>query len=333
MPIRRALLRSLIVVACMAAAGSAFGFDKITIVVNGIERQNTLPVALTQQLGYFKEQGLDVELQSDATGVDAETEMLTGAAQGVVGFYDHCVDLQSKGKLVESVVQFGQTPGEVVLVSTRHPEIKSAADLKGREVGVTALGSSTEFLLSYLAAKNGLKRDEYAPVPVGLGKTFISAMQQDRIQAGMATEPTISQMLTSGEARILVDMRTLEGTRAALGGTYPAASLYMPTAWVDAHKDETQRLVNAFVRALHYIASHSAEEIADRMPKDYYAGDKDRYVKALAGGKATFTADGRMPEGGPQTVLAVLGRFSKELQGKTIDLSRTYTSAFVDNVK
>ena len=46
-----------------------------------------------------------------------------------------------------------------------------------------------------------------------------------------------------------------------------------------------------------------------------------------------FTADGVMPQGGPETVLAVLSGFSKNLQGKTIDLSKTYTSEFVKAVK
>jgi NitT/TauT family transport system substrate-binding protein len=333
MPIKRALLWSLTLSACVVAAGSAFAADKITIVVGGVEKQIYLPAKLAEELGYFRDEGLDVEVLSDTAGVDAETEMLAGAVQGVVGFYDHCVDLQSKGKFVESVVQFSQAPGEVELVSTKHPEIKSAADFKGRELGVTALGSSTNFLTAYLAVENGVKVSDFTPVPVGAGNTFIAAMQQDKIQAGMTTEPTISQMLANGQARILIDMRTLEGTKAALGGTYPAASLYMPTGWVDKHKDDTQKLANALVKTLRYIASHSAAEIADKMPKDYYAGNKDMYVKALADGKAMFTTDGKMPEGGPQTVLAVLAGFSKGMQGKTVDLAKTYTSEFVDNVK
>ncbi len=46
-----------------------------------------------------------------------------------------------------------------------------------------------------------------------------------------------------------------------------------------------------------------------------------------------FTPDGKMPEDGPQTVLAVLSDFSKGMQGKTIDLAKTYTTEFVDNVE
>ena len=218
--------------ASVLAGSAALAADKVTIIVGGYEKQIYLPAKLTERLGYFKEEGLDVELLNEAAGVDAENEMLAGAVQGVVGFYDHCVDLQAKGKFVESVVQFSQAPGEVELVSNKYPDVKSMADLKGKNLGVTGLGSSTNFLSQYLMMKSGVQLADFTSVPVGAGATFIAAMQQDKIQAGMTTEPTISRLLKTGEARILVDMRTIEKTKAALGGTYPAASLYMPTAWV-----------------------------------------------------------------------------------------------------
>ena len=324
---------SLVIAAGSLGVTAAHAADKISIMVGGYEKQIYLPAKLAESLGYFKDEGLDVELLNEAAGVDAENQLLAGAVQGVVGFYDHCVDLQAKGKFVESVVQFSQAPGEVELVSSKHPEIKSPADFKGMSLGVTGLGSSTNFLTEYLAVKNGVKLGEFTSVPVGAGNTFIAAMQQDKIQAGMTTEPTISRLLKTGEAKVLVDMRTLEGTKAALGGTYPAASLYMQTDWVEAHKDTVQKLANAFVKTLKFINTHNGAEIAEKMPKDYYVGDKEGYVKALDAGKAMFTADGVMPDGGPETVLTVLSAFKKELQGKQIDLSKTYTTEFVKNVK
>jgi NitT/TauT family transport system substrate-binding protein len=338
MPSVRALLNSAAFIAAIAFGGlsitaPALADGKVSIMVGGYEKQIYLPAKLAESLGYFKDEGLDVELLNEPAGVDAENEMLAGAVQGVVGFYDHSIDLQAKGKFVESVVQFSQAPGEVEMVSTKHPEIKSAADFKGKNLGVTGLGSSTNFLTQYLAVKNGVKLGDFTSVPVGAGNTFIAAMQQDKIQAGMTTEPTITRLIKAGDATPLIDMRTMDGTKAALGGTYPAASLYMQTAWVEANKDTVQKLANAFVKTLKFINTHSAEEIAAKMPKDFYVGDPDGYVKALAAGKAMFTPDGVMPADGPKTVLAVLSAFKKDLQGKEIDLSKTYTTEFVKNAK
>src|ERR1022692_3452383 len=132
---------------------SAFAADKVSIIVGGYEKIIYLPAKLTERLGYFKDEGLDVELLNESAGVDAENEMLAGAVEGVVGFYDHCVDLQTKGKYIESVVQLAHAPGEVELVSTKYPQVKGMADLKGKTLGVTGLGSSTNFLTQFLMVK------------------------------------------------------------------------------------------------------------------------------------------------------------------------------------
>ncbi|HWW05234.1 ABC transporter substrate-binding protein [Collimonas sp.] len=323
-------------VAGVFGASQAMAADsgKITIMVGGITKMIYLPAKLTEQLGYFKEEGLDVELQSQPAGVDAENELLAGAVQAVVGFYDHSIDLQSKGKEVTAITVFGQVPGEVEVVSTKAAAtIKSMADVKGKTLGVTGLGSSTNFLTQYLAAKNGITSNQYSVLPVGADNTFIVAIKQGRIDAGMTTEPTVSQLLKTGEASVLVDMRTVEGTVKALGGLYPASSLYVQRPWLNTHKAEATKLARAFVKTLKFINTHSAAEIADKMPKDYYGNDKAMYVQALQNSLPMFSPDGKMPAGGPETVLQVLSGFNPNVKGKHIDLAKTYTNEFVSQAK
>jgi NitT/TauT family transport system substrate-binding protein len=305
--------------------------ERITLMVGGIDKIIYLPVKLAEQLGYFTNEGLDVELRSEWSGVHGVDVLLVGSVQGVVGFYDHTIYMQAQGKAVLSVVQFAQAPGEVELVSTRLPRpVRSMADLKDCTLGVTGLGSSTQFLSRYLALSAGLKLNQVSFLPVGTGETFIDAMTKGAIHAGMTTEPTASRMINSGQARVLVDLRTPEDTAKALGGPYPASCLYMQTAWVARHKPEVQKLVNALVRALRYIQAHTAAEIAAHLPPAFFAGDKATYLKALARSKPIFIPDGRMPVNGPTNVLRVLTRTEKSLQGKTIDLGSTYTLEFVN---
>ena len=328
-----ALLVALALSATVLAAPAARAADKIGIIVGGMEKQIYLPPVLCEKLGFFKEQGLDVELINSRAGVEAENELLAGAVQGVVGFYDHTIDLQAKGKSIISIVQFSRAPGEVEMLSARAADIKTPADFKGKTLGVTGLGSSTDFLTQFIASRAGLKPGEFSLLPVGAGNTFVAAMKQDQIQAGMTTEPTVGQLIKMGAATVMIDLRTPESTAAALGGPYPAASFYVESAWLDGHKDEAQKLANALVKTMHWIADHSADDIAAEMPKDYYVGDKALYVKGLADGKAMFTPDGRMPADGPETVLKVLSSFSRNLKGKTVDLSKTFTTTFVDAAK
>jgi NitT/TauT family transport system substrate-binding protein len=177
--------------------------------------------------------------------------------------------------------------------------------------------------------KAGLKPNNITTVPVGAGDTLITALQQGKIVAGMTTEPTIARAVKDGTAKVAIDLRTPESTRAALGGDYPAACLYMDAGWLAQNKDTAQKVVNAYVKTLKWMSSHSAEEIADQMPKDYWAGDRDLYVQGLKEGKAQYSPDGLMPQGAPENVLAVLSAFNPSVAGKKIDLSKTYTTEFV----
>ena len=326
------LLRRIAAIVCLLACveSANAGADVIRIMVAGIGKQIYLPVTLAAQLGYFKAQGIEVELRSEVSGVNAEDQLLAGAVQGVVGFYDHTIDLQARGKFVQSVVQFSRAPGEAELVAAKLvQDIKSPADFKGRRLGVTGLGSSTQFLSSYLGVTHGVRIADMTMVSVGSGQRFIDAMRQGSIDVGMTTEPTISQLLKAGEARILVDLRTPQSTVEVLGGLYPAACLYMTTLWTNTHKLQVQKLANALVKALRYIGEHSAEEIAAQMPPEFYFGERALYVDALRDSKSMFTLDGVMPAAGPATVLKVLKAVDRVVQGKTIDLSKTFTTEFV----
>ncbi|NEV78740.1 ABC transporter substrate-binding protein, partial [Rhodopseudomonas sp. BR0C11] len=312
--------------AVLLTAVPAAAQTPLKIMVGGIDKQIYLPAKLAAQLGFFKEEGLDVELFNSTSGSQAATALLAREVQGVVGFYDHTIDLQAKGKFITDVVQFSVAPGEVVLVKAADADkLKQPANWKGLALGVTGLGSATDFLTRALAAKAGLKMQDYTLVPVGAGDTFLAAMQQGKISSGMTTEPTVQRALSSGTAKIGIDLRSPEETRKVLGGDYPAACLYMDRGWMEANKPTVQKLVNAFVKTLKWIQAHSAEEIADKMPKDYYAGDRALYVQGLKDGKVQYSPDGVMPSGAPESVAKILASFSPNLQGKTVDLAKTYT--------
>ncbi|MFJ8003692.1 ABC transporter substrate-binding protein [Streptomyces fagopyri] len=316
-----------------ADSGSDAGGGKgehVKIMVGGLDKVIYMPAMLTQRLGYFSEQGLDVELLSEPAGVQAETALVSGQVQGAVGFYDHTLDLQTKGKSVESVVQFSHAPGEVELVSAkRADDITSPKDFKGKKLGITGLGSSTDFLTKYLAVKNGVKVSDFSPVAVGAGPTFISALQKGAIDGGMTTDPTVATVLQKGLGKVLIDMRTPKGSMEAFGGPYPSSSLYMQTDWVNGHKETVQKLANAFVKTLGWMASHSASEIAAKMPADYSQGDKALYATAIGSTLPMFTKDGVMPAGGPETVEKVLKAFNPNIKNAKVDLGKTFTTEFV----
>ncbi len=307
----------------------------VSIMVGGLAKQIYLPFKLAEVLGYYKEQGLTVTLSDEPAGVDATTDMLAGQVDGVGGFYDHTIDLAGIGQQVESVINMLTTPGEVELCrNDLKGTVKSPADFGGLNLGITDVGSSTDFLTQYLTKKAGVDPATTHRIGVQSGATLIGALQHKNVDCAMTTEPTASQALAGGDVFVLLDMRTAKGTADALGGEYPATSLYMKTSYVQQNPITVQKLVNAYVKTLKYIQDHTAAEIAAKMPADYYAGaGLDAYVKALDSAKGIYNPTGIMPPAGPPTNLKVLSLFNPNVMGKTIDLSKTYTDQFVKAAK
>lgn len=308
---------------------------KVSIMVGGLNKQVYLPFKLADSLGYYKAAGLDVTLSDEPAGVDATTNMLAGKVDGVGGFYDHTVDLAGLGQKVESVVNMLTTPGEVELCrSDLKGKVTSPADWKGLNLGITDVGSSTDFLTQYLAKKNGVDPATTHRVGVQSGATLVGAMDHKNVDCAMTTEPTVSQLLAGGKAYVLVDMRTAAGTKKALGGEYPATSLYMKTSYVKENPVTVQKLVNVYVKTLKYIQGHSGATIATKIPADYYAGSgKAAWIAAFNSEKGIYNATGIMPQSGPPTNLKVLSAYDPNVKGKSIDVSATYTNKFVKAAK
>jgi len=306
----------------------------LKIMVGGLNKQIYLPNMLAKQLGYFQAENIDITLIDEGSGQGSEDEVVAGNVDAGSGAYNHTIELQAKGKNIETICQFGIAPGEAEMVSSKKADsIRSAADLKGKNLGVTEIGSGTQTITMALLGKAGVSPDQAHYVPVGAGNTFIAAIKQGTIDAGMTTEPTITRLIQGGDAKVLIDLRTPQTTRAALGGDYPFIGIFAKNDWANSHKDVAQRLVNVYVKTLKWMKAHNASEIADKMPPDYIVPSRDLYVAALQNQLSIFGTDCKMPSAGPQTVLSVLQTYVSSFKGQSADLSKTFTNEFADKAQ
>ena len=312
------------------SGGSSTAAVSLKIMVGGLNKQIYLPNMLAQRLGYFKAENLDVTLIDEGSGQASEEEVVAGNVDAGSGAYSHPMVLNTQGKKIETICQFGIAPGEAEVVDSSLTNITTAKDLGGKNLGVTDLGSGTHILTQAILGTAGLDPTKSQYVAVGAGDTFIAAIQQKKIAAGMTTYPTISRLVNSGKGKILVSLLSPQDTRAALGGDYPFIGIFAKNDWVNSNKDTAQRLVNAYVKTLKYIHSHTAAQIADQMPTDYFAGDKASYVSDLNSQLAIFGTDCKMPAGGPETVQKIQQQFVSSYKGKSANLSETYTNEFAD---
>lgn len=321
--------------ATSAAAATQAAPAKVSIMVGGLNKQIYLPNKLTEALGYFKDQNLQVDLIDEPSGKDTTVEVVAGNVDFGSGSYDHTIDIAAAGKSITMVALLLQEPGEFVMVSKQKADsLKSPKDLKGANAGVTSLGSGTHTLMRAIVTKAGLQVSDVNYVAAGAGDTFIAAMKQGKIDVGVTTQPTVLRLQKTGDGQIFVDLSKPETTRAALGGDYPFISIFARADYIAAHKDVTQRVVNAYVKTLKWIATHTPLEIAEKLPADYYGGDKDGYVQALKDSMGMFSPDGKMTKGAPEFELSLLKQFNENVQkNPNVDLSKTYTDEFVNAAK
>lgn len=302
----------------------------VTMMVGGIDKQIYLPYQLAQDLGYFKKYGVDMVLSTEQEGgIGAEDAMVSGQVDFAGAWYVHTIDFQLHGKDVVDVAQLSGAPGERILCG-KGTDISSPADWKGKAIGVTDLGSGTDDLTLYLAARYHLTTKDFTRVGVGAGETLISALKHNRVACAMTTQPTVNAIETMNIGYPSIDLATTTGAEKWLGGAWPAASVLARAEWVKQHPKETQSVVNALVATMHWIDTHNAEEIADKMPADFVSSPlstKAQYIEALTQDKGQFLPDGMMPQGGPEKVLDV-----ERLAGKItepVNLAATWDPTFV----
>jgi len=321
--------------ALVLSSGLAAAQTKITVAVGGGACLCYLPTVLAKQLGEFDKAGVSVDLVDLKGGSDALKAVIGGSADVVSGYFDHCVNLAAKKQELVAFVVYDRYPGLVLVVSPSHAgEIKSIKDLAGKKVGVSAPGSSTDFFLKYLLKKNGLDPTSASVIGVGLGATAVAAMEQGQIDAAVMLDPAVTVLQGKyADLRILADTRTQQDTLAMFGGEYPGGALYSTAAWVAAHEKEVQALTNAIVGTLTWIHSHTPEEIMAKMPDEMVGKDKALYLAALKNTIPMYSETGKMDPKGADAVLAVFSESSPEVAKANIDVSKTFTNKFVDQVK
>jgi len=326
-------LVGLIAAACMAlTATTAFAQapekKKIILGVGGKALLYYLPLTIAERKGFFKEQGLDVEIQDFAGGARSLQALIGGSVDVVTGAYEHTIRMQAKGQDIRAVIELGRFPAIAVALK-KDRKWNSPADFKGMKIGVTAPGSSTNMLMNFVMAQAGLSPSEASFIGIGSAQSALAAMQKGEIDGVSHLEPVLSFLERAGEVKVVIDTRTEEGTRALFGGSNPAAVLYAKKSFIDANPNTMQALTTAFYKTLQWLKTASPEDIASTVPPEYLLGDRELYMLAAKNSKASYSLTGVIEQGGMKSTADMLIKFDPELKGTSIDLSKTFDDRFV----
>lgn len=325
-----------VLLAWLTAAPQAGAQDKpelakVRLAVGGKPALFYLPLTVTERLGLFREQGLDVEISDFQGGARALQALIGGSADVVTGSFDHTIQMQAKNQPVVGVVQLGRFPGYVLgVLAAKTQAYREPKDLKGMKIGITAPGSGTHFMAQYVMVRNGLKGDDASFVGVGASASAVAAVRRGEIDAIVNVDPVIAVLESQNLVKVVADTRTEAGTRQIFGGLYPAATLYTQPAFMTKNPRTVQALANALVRGLKWIATHSVDEIAAVMPEEYALGDKALYVQSIKNSLPMYSPDGRFSREAAEIATKVLKEFDADVRATRTDVAATYTDTFVE---
>jgi NitT/TauT family transport system substrate-binding protein len=251
-------MRSLVLVFALAWTSTLFAqIEKpdVHIAVGGKVALYYLPLTITERLGYFKDEGLNVRISDFPGGTRSLEAVVGGSADVVAGAYEHTINMQSRKQHFQAFVLTGAAPQITVAISSKLAgNYHSPKDLKGLKVGVSAPGSSTNMVINYVLAQGGLKPTDVAIIGIGTGgATVIAAIDQGKVDVISQTDPAVTMLEKANKVKVIAETRTPEGTAKIFGGPMPAASLYAPVDFIKKNPNTVQALVNATVRALRCV--------------------------------------------------------------------------------
>lgn len=307
---------------------------RISIAVGGKSAFYYLPLTIAEQLGYFKAEGLDVEITDFSGGPRAMQAVVGGFADVVSGAFEHTIELQSKGHKFQAFVLQGRAPAISMGISPKTlPHYTQVADLKGKRIGISAPGSSTNMVANLILSRAGLKAGDVSFIEVGTATGALTAFRSGQIDAMSNVDPVMTMLEQKGDIRIIADTRTLKGTSEVFGGPMPAGCLYAPVEFIQKNPKTVQALTHAIAHSLKWLQTAGPGDIIKTVPESYLLGDRALYLAAFNKVREAISPDGMIPDEGPRIAAKVLASFDSTIKVDRIELSKTYTNEFAKKAK
>lgn len=331
---RRAIIA--LVVLLLAGPRAATAAENLSIAVGGANIVAYLPLTIANELGYFKEAGVEVTINDVQSGTKMAEALVGGSADIGFGSYEHVLHLRPKGLDVVCIMLINHTYGAVIGLTKEHAATyKSPADLKGYRMGVIAPGSALDVALQLFITKAGLTHEDVVSVGVGAGAGAIAAMKSGRLDGISHADPVISRLIQDGDIVPIVDTRTEAGIKYLYNGLFAGSAVLSKESVTKGHAQAVQAFMTQIIRAFRFMKAAPIDQVMALVPPAYYGPDKDIYQRTLTNNRRTegvLTEDGATDEASARTTLRDLATFDPQLKGKEakFDLGASYDNRFVE---
>lgn len=241
-----------------------------TVTIAGSSGNSALPIFLAQERGYFKQEGLDVVINTFEAGRLAGENLMAGKADFAVMTDFAFVNLLTTNEYISDLKILADiaTFRHHELLARKDKGISQPSDLKGKKVGITE-GTSAHFFLGRFLVRNGLKLADV--VVVNLTPTaLIDAISGGDIDAVLIWEPNVYKIKERLGANVI--------NWPAQGAEKGHFLLVSKEEWVNNNTDTVSRVLKALVKAEEAILS---EKDKSKAFLQHRAGYNQEYVDRL----------------------------------------------------
>ena len=262
-----ALLIGLFIIALPSASAGAEkagpGLQRINVAYSSISGNNA-PLWVTQEKGFFRKYGLDVQVVLIESGTTAVQSLISGEVN-----FAHMAGaavMQSNLRGADAVMIAGVVNTLIFQLYT-DKGISRPDQLKGKAVGVTRFGSSTDFAMRYALERYGLDPGKDVTIlQLGNVPAILAALEAGKLQGAMLSPPTTLRAKKAGFP-VLADLQML-------GLEYQHTGIATTRSLIKSKPELVRDFMRAYVEGIHYAKTHRKETL-EILAKYLRTDDKD----------------------------------------------------------
>ena len=257
--------------AAPAAAGGG-ALTPLTIPFTAVSVSNT-PIWVPIELGLFKNYGIDAKTEYVSQSPNVTAAMLSGQTPVANQGEDSVINADLEGG---DIVIVGSGMNKFLFSMFSSPKLSAVADLKGKKIGISKIGSTTDFVARLVLGRNNLQPEkDVAIVQLGGVPEILAGIQSGAVDAGVLSPPTDSKARQAG-LKELVNLNQYDVA-------YYQAPLAMTKSWLAGHHGLALNVMRGYVAGVVTIHKDKqrTEAIIGKYTKTTDAAVLDDAYKAL----------------------------------------------------
>lgn len=261
-------------------------------IVVGISTVNLafLPIYVTQEKGYFKNEGLDVLVVMFNAGATNLQALIGGDVQIMAGAVPETVLARASGMDIKN---FWAISNVMPFQLYSQPSLKSMKEVKGKKFAISRFGSLTDFLTRASLRHFGVDPKDVTILQIGATPARFAALSSGAVDATVVWFPVTERAKSMG-FRQLLDLRDLFPEWSNVG-------FIGRESWLTKEKDLVVRFLKAYQMGVKYTRENREESIA--IIKKYVKVEPSEAQAGYDEYRDSYASDGRIFEKGISTVI------------------------------